>query len=147
MPGRHELETIPFMGKYRTAKRINLVVQALNLKKVFPESRYFIRFNCLIWEADLTPSALSSTYTIRIKYKLKKRPDIYVIKPALIVSDEKSLPHTYPGKRLCLYYPKANEWRGDMLLVKTIVPWISEWLLHYEIWIATGKWCAGGIHP
>jgi hypothetical protein len=34
-----------------------------------------------------------------------------------------------------------------MLLCQTIVPWISEWLLHYEIWLVTGKWCAGGIHP
>jgi hypothetical protein len=135
------------MGKFRTAKKINLAVQALNLKKVFPESRYFIRYNCLTWEADLTPSALSNTYTVRMKYKLKKRPDVSVVKPTLIVPDGETLPHTYSGKRLCLYYPKANEWRGDMLLVKTILPWISEWLLNYELWLATGKWCAGGIHP
>ena len=135
------------MGKYRAAKKINLVVQALNLKKVFPESRYFIRYNCLIWQADLTPSALSNTYTVRMKYKLKKRPDVSVVEPTLIVPDGETLPHTYTSERLCLYYPGIGEWRGDMLLAKTIVPWISEWLLNYEIWLITGKWCAGGIHP
>ncbi|MBW2634283.1 MAG: hypothetical protein JRE14_09225 [Deltaproteobacteria bacterium] len=114
---------------------------------MFPESQCFIRSNCLTWEVALTPSALSKTYTIRVKYKLKKPLDIIVIKPKLFVPDGKKLPHTYPGERLCLYYPGINEWRSDMLLAKTIVPWISEWLLNYEIWLVTGKWCAGGIHP
>ena len=27
-----------------------------------------------------------------------------------------------------------------MLIVDTIVPWAAEWLLHYEIWLATGEW-------
>jgi hypothetical protein len=34
-----------------------------------------------------------------------------------------------------------------MLLTKSVVPWISEWLINNEIWLATGKWCGGGIHP
>jgi len=86
-----------------------------------------------MWEVALTPSALSKTYTICVQYKLKKPPNIIVLKPKLIIPDGKKLPHTYPGKRLCLYYPGIGEWRGDMLLAKTIVPWISEWLLNYEV--------------
>jgi hypothetical protein len=70
-----------------------------------------------------------------------------VLKPKLVIPEGESLPHTYPGERLCLYYPGIGEWRSDVLLVKTIVPWISEWLLNYEIWLATGIWCGGGIHP
>ena len=27
-----------------------------------------------------------------------------------------------------------------MLIVDTIVAWAAEWLLHYEIWLATGEW-------
>jgi hypothetical protein len=34
-----------------------------------------------------------------------------------------------------------------MSLAKAIVPWTSEWLLHYEIWLATGDWRGSGIHP
>ena len=31
-----------------------------------------------------------------------------------------------------------------MSVVNTIIPWTSEWLLHYELWHATGKWLGGG---
>ena len=123
------------------------MVQAINLKKVFPKSRYLIRRNCLAWEADLTPSALSKTYTVQLIYNLNKSPDIQVTKPKLIIPDGEILPHTYSDDRLCLYYPGIGEWRGDLLLTKSIVPWISEWLINYEIWLATGTWCGGGIHP
>jgi hypothetical protein len=33
-----------------------------------------------------------------------------------------------------------------MLLAYTVVPWISEWLLYYELWLFTGEWTGGG-HP
>jgi hypothetical protein len=127
------------MAGSKKIKNISLAIQSFNLKKIFPKSRCHIKRNCLTWEADLTPAPLSEIYTVRMKYKLKKRPDIFVLKPRL--------PHTYSGKRLCLYYPGVGQWRGDMMLSKTIVPWISEWLLNYEIWLTTGKWCGGGIHP
>ena len=35
----------------------------------------------------------------------------------------------------------------NMLLATTIFPWTAEWLLHYEIWLATGEWTGGGYHP
>ena len=31
-----------------------------------------------------------------------------------------------------------------MLIADTIVPWTCEWLVHYEIWFATGEWHGGG---
>lgn len=34
-----------------------------------------------------------------------------------------------------------------MLLAKTILPWTAEWLLHYEVWLVTGEWVGGGVHP
>lgn len=135
------------MAGNRKIKEISLAIQAFNLKKIFPKSRYQARRNCLVWETDLTPSTLSKTYTVQLIYKMNKSPDIHVTKPKLIVPEGKRLPHSYSGKRLCLYFPGSGEWRGDLLLVKTIVPWISEWLINYEIWLAIGTWCGGGIHP
>lgn len=135
------------MAGSKKIKNISLAIQSFNLKKAFPGSKSHIKRNCLTWEAELTPSPLSEIYTVRMNYKLKKGPDIFVINPKLIVPKDKRLPHTYPGKRLCLYYPGVGEWRGDMILSKTIVPWISEWLINYELWLTTCKWCGGGIHP
>lgn len=53
----------------------------------------------------------------------------------------------YADDRPCLYYPKAKEWSESMLIADTIVPWLAEWLFHYEIWVLTGQWEGGGIHP
>jgi hypothetical protein len=33
---------------------------------------------------------------------------------------------------------------STMALATTIVPWIAEWLYHYEAWLATGVWSDGG---
>lgn len=34
-----------------------------------------------------------------------------------------------------------------MYVCDTIVPWTAEWLLNYELWLATGEWVGGGEHP
>lgn len=128
-------------------KNISLMLQGHNLKKLFPNSHIQIDRSSLTWIVDIMPSPLSNTYKVRLRYKLGGSPQINVLKPELTVPEGQRLPHTYPQERLCLYYPRVGEWRGDMLLGQTIVPWISEWLLHYEVWLVIGQWCGGGIHP
>jgi hypothetical protein len=39
-------------------------------------------------------------------------------------------------------YP--GECKHDRLLAITVVPWISEWLIYYELWLVTGRWLGGG---
>jgi hypothetical protein len=34
-----------------------------------------------------------------------------------------------------------------MLIVDTTIPWTSEWLINYEIWLPTGDWHGGGEWP
>ncbi len=128
-------------------KKINLSVQLLHLKRLFPDSHAHIQRDRLTWEHKITPSQLSQSYTVRLAYKFAKPPQVNVLDPELIAPEGKRLPHTYPGKRLCLYYPGIGNWRGDMLLAETIVPWISEWLYYYEIWLVTGERHGGGAHP
>lgn len=74
-----------------------------------------------------------------------RRPEVVVLDPPLDVPEGRSLPHVFPGDRLCLHYP--GEWDDSMLVATTIVPWASEWLLHYEIWKSTGEWHGGGHEP
>jgi hypothetical protein len=129
-------------------KRANsLAAQAGHLQKMFPSSRANIKRNQLTWVATLHPSPLSNHYKVRLQYKLDERPDVEVLDPKLEENDGRRPPHLYPMERLCLYLPRMNEWNGEMLLADTIVPWISEWLLNYEIWLATGDWYGGGEHP
>ena len=39
-----------------------------------------------------------------------------------------------------------NEWNERKMIAKTIIPWTSEWLMHYEYWVTAGVWNGGGIH-
>jgi hypothetical protein len=39
-----------------------------------------------------------------------------------------------------------DQWGPDRLLGTTIVPWTAEWLLHYELSLATGTWLGSGHH-
>jgi hypothetical protein len=84
---------------------------------------------------------------VKLGYKLHDVPRVHVVHPNLAVRAGEKLPHVYEGNRLCLYLPRAAEWTRSMLLAETIVPWALEWLLHYEVWLATGTWTGGGQHP
>jgi hypothetical protein len=34
-----------------------------------------------------------------------------------------------------------------MPIADTIIPWTSEWLFFYELWLASGEWHGGGHDP
>lgn len=129
-----------------------LVVQGAALHQAFPDSSIQISRSELVWRSALTPSPLSRTYTVELRFKVKTsksldRLSVVVLDPPLRDRQGERPPHLYPGDRLCLYLPRAQEWNPSKLLLDTIVPWTSEWLLHYEVWQATGEWCGGGMHP
>ncbi len=102
----------------------------------------------LVWMGKIQPSPLSISYTIQIIYRTGKRPMVQIIEPKLQTRKGEKLPHVFHGKILCLYRAKYGEWNSSMFLATTIVPWTSLWLLHYEIWFATGAWCGSKAeHP
>jgi hypothetical protein len=101
----------------------------------------------LEWQGHLTPSQLSATYTVKIGLTERYLPKAYVLDPILGKREGRRCPHMYEDDRPCLFYPKAREWNSTMILVDTVVPWFAEWLLHYEIWLATDEWHGGGVHP
>jgi len=102
--------------------------------------------NRLTWTGTLTPSPVSLTYKVRVVYKLLEFPKVYVDDPELIIAHGTVLPHVYstPEKKLCLYYRDQRGWTPAKLIANTIILWASEWLYHYEIWVATGIWNGGG---
>jgi hypothetical protein len=102
----------------------------------------------LVWEGELRPTPLSDTYKVRLHYRSGKFIRVNVLAPILRLAEgAKVLPHVYstPKQELCLYYPKDKEWHEGMYYVQTLIPWASEWLYHYEIWVATKVWHGGGI--
>lgn len=67
---------------------------------------------------------------------------VNVVEPALRPDEQGRLPHIWEDASLCLN--TAGQWSPKMLLVDTVLPWSSEWLLHYEVWKGTGIWFGDG---
>lgn len=135
MPNR---PTVPIQG------------QITVLSKDFPDGTVIAQTTRhLIWETDVVPTPNSSTYRIRIDYTLDNAPKVYVVSPKKLkfASGHDKLPHVYstPAQQICLFFQGFKEWQPSKFLARTIVPWASEWLMFYEIWLITGEWLGGGI--
>jgi hypothetical protein len=120
--------------------------QMLAVAAVVQDSRGRVHHGELTCDLRLQPTPASLRYTVRLAYRHGTRPKVTVTDPPLQPHPgARHLPHVYAGDDLCLNYP--GEWREDMLLARTIVPWTSEWLAFYELWLVTGEWLGGGTHP
>jgi hypothetical protein len=93
---------------------------------------------------SLRPTSASRQYAVAIIYETGRQPAAYVDGLRARVADEQ-IPHTYAPDRPCLFYPMGREWRSDMMIATTIIPWLALWLYYYEVWLATGHWEGGGI--
>lgn len=135
----------------RKNKRVSLIIQEGILKAMFPGCTVIRdKERSLVWKHSITPTPLSDIYQLKLVYKRNDGIKVYVMnpKPLQLAKGKSILPHVYSTseQRLCLYYPVAREWDTSMLYTKTIIPWASEWLYHYEFWVGTGIWNGGGIH-
>jgi hypothetical protein len=128
---------------------LNLAIQAGKLTSLFPMSMITFNQNILVWESSITPSPLSDEYRIKIIYPRDSHPDVFIVSPRLtLYPGQEKLPHVYDTEKqwLCIYYRRGREWRSNMAISDTVLPWTSEWLLHYEFWLGTGNWLGGGLH-
>ena len=128
-------------------KILSLLTQKAALQRAFPESNGRVRRNRLYWIAELQPTGISDAYNIELTYSLEKPPKVFVVSPELENREGEEIPHRYSDGSLCLYLPRNGEWNSSMYVSETTVPWICEWLFHYELWLATGEWLGGGVHP
>jgi hypothetical protein len=120
------------------ARSLSMAQQATGLRSVFPDAELALKPYSLRWTGQLQPCDLSRVYTIRIDYVRGRYPSVRVLAPALKATEAGFLPHTYDDATLCLH--DVGQWNAAMLIVDTIVPWAAEWLLYYEMWLATGEW-------
>lgn len=124
----------------------------MSIKHIFTDGKVnTVHDQLLTWTQTISPSPLGGLYKVKLVYYINKSPKVYVVdpKPLPLAKGEKKLPHCYDQKEqhLCLYYPDGKEWNKTMLLSSTVIPWTYEWLYHYEIWLGTGEWTGGGVHP
>ena len=95
-------------------------------------------------------------YRVRIDYQENKSPKVYMITPQIDMSNSLEI-HTFGMHyhsaykrnlpKLCLTYWDEDKWNNSILLTDSYIPWAIEWTEFYEIWLLTGKWHGGGVHP
>lgn len=131
----------------RRPPELNVAVQALQLRHDFPTSTAAVSAGALCWTADVHPTPLSREYRLKVELKRGRRPKVTVVAPVLVAPPRRRLPHTFVGDFLCLHL--EAEWDGSHSLAATVVPWAVEWLVHYEVWLATEgrSWTGGGHEP
>lgn len=118
--------------------------QAFALHARFPDVHVDLKRGRLVWAGALQPTPLSRSYRVQVTYSNGRVPRVRVL-DELESRDDASLPHIYSDGTLCLH--QVDEWTPDMLIVDTTIPWTSEWLINYEIWLPTGDWHGGGEWP
>ncbi|MEU3298073.1 hypothetical protein ABZ722_37935 [Streptomyces longwoodensis] len=124
-------------------RAINLARQMAAVQAAIPAAEATLRGGELVCIFVLQPTPVSRRYTVKITYRHRSNPRVRVIDPSLALHpDATHLPHVYANGDLCLYLP--GEWNDHMFLSQTILPWTSAWLLHYELWLITGRWTGSG---
>ncbi|MDE3838759.1 hypothetical protein C0966_05110 [Bacillus methanolicus] len=120
----------------KNIKTINLGLQNFAISKKFPSFRLFKdSHQNIYWIGKLQPSEKSPIYTVKIQYD-PYQPKVFVLEPEIL----RSAPLRYGDNSLCLYHPNDNSYRPDMLISDTLIPWASEWLYFYNIWLEEGVW-------
>lgn len=147
-------------------KPLTIAQQYHTLKAGGPYERLLISDNdrTLHWEGWLQPSLFSRRYRVAVRYSLGTPPICVVTEPDLFAlacsrACTLAIPHLYPadkhipGARLCLFLPGSqadnglSEWRAQLKISDTIIPWASLWLFYFEQWLHTRDWEGGGKHP
>src|SRR5690606_2726087 len=134
---------------------LSLAEQGARLTCAWPQLRCEIRGRGrsarLVCRGSVRPSPVTGVYVVRLEYALDEPPIAIVEAPPLTGRpDQMEIPHFYPASDRwpagpCLYYPGDGDWASHRSLATTIVPWLLEWLLHYEVWLTTGQWRGGGV--
>jgi hypothetical protein len=131
-----------------------LAQRALELKAIgLPGAQLSYRGRELNFRVGIAPGAFGRLYQCLLRVRPDGRqPLMIVIEPDLsLLAGGLKIPHTYgytgKGTCLCLWLPKERDWMPGMSLAETFIPWTAEWLRYFEIWLRTGEWAGGGVHP
>ena len=95
-------------------------------------------------------------YKIRLDYYATGSPNVYVVSPVIDMSNSLEI-HTFGLKFhgaynkelpcLCLTHYESDKWNSSIMLTESYIPWAIEWTEFYELWLLTGTWYGGGVHP
>jgi hypothetical protein len=114
-----------------------VVSEQVLLRKNFPFFCCRISGLEIVCRGRIQPSEHSPIYRVEIRYAPWRTPEVRVIDPEIKFTKGA---HMYGDGTLCLYDWREQPWQNTWHLHATIVPWIAEWLVFYELLLLTGKW-------
>lgn len=117
-------------------------LQAFALRQLVPTGTARLGGGRLTWIGQVRPAPECADYVLRIDVRQRLVPTVRVLSPALKPNNDGLLPHVYGDGTLCVN--EADEWHSTMLLAQTLLPWACEWLIFYELWLATNIWYGDG---
>lgn len=112
----------------------NLVVEELSKTK-------------LIVVIQIRPDVFSREYDVKIVYETGKSVLVFIVNEKLKIAENRTkLPHVWDNElqKICLYSREGGKWSSEKSIISTVVPWASEWLFYYELWLIDGLWKGGG---
>ena len=106
------------------------------MRTLFPGFVSRVTKEGVVWHGTLRPTEDSPTYAVKVTYRARRAPRVFVQSPRL----RPGAPHLYKDGSLCLYWPAEWRWTAMESMAETIIPWAALWLFYYELWIVTGEW-------
>lgn len=128
-----------FFGK---RKPYNKYAVLLNQKRLIEKHFNYLSCNIcnyvLICTGGIQPSNCKNEYRIKIEYVVGKEPKTTILSPEI---DPSPHIHMYQDHSLCLHYTPDMKWNEKTKIYLFTIPWISEWIIFYELYISNGgKW-------
>jgi len=137
------LSNIDINKKYRltdiTKDLISAYIQQKLIEDNFNWIKSFVKDGKLIGGGKIKPKGCKNNYEIVFEYdpnKKGRKENIFVIDKVIKFG---KVPHLYNNHSLCLYHPSDLSLYMQFNFVDTI-PWISKWLVTYELWLKYGVW-------
>ena len=127
---------------FRRGKPFNKFSVLSYQKKLIEDHYSFL--NCKIENRVLTcvgqlqPDDCKNCYKIKIEYVAGNEPKSTILSP--FIEPSRHI-HMFRDHSLCLHYPPDMQWNEKIKIYQYTIPWISEWIIYYEIYLVNGnKW-------
>lgn len=112
--------------------------QKLLIEKHYSFLKCRIEKNVLICIGWLQPAGCKEAYKIKIEHVVGKEPKTTILYPE--IQPLRTI-HMYPDHSLCLHYSPDMKWTESTKVYQYTIPWITEWIIFYELYLINGsKW-------
>lgn len=121
-----------------------LTYQQKLIEESYPFLTCYISNNVLACIGWLQLDNCKDRYRIKMEYVAGYEPKSTILYP--VIEPSKDI-HMYKDHSLCLHYPADMKWNERIRIYEYTIPWISEWIIYYEIYLLNGRKWEGRESP